>query len=166
MLPPVINTAFAPTNKIQFFGLDLIDEESERTYWTHKAGVWKTLFKSVQEIAATGKVEDLSEMFHGIDSCPVQAKGSNEPEMFKSGNNKAIQHWIMLVPMPADIDPYEYIPKFLSEFQALCKKSYIRSAYKSGVAGFITHSGLLSHISEDGTYWTDFEGAVQKDIIF
>ena len=67
--------------------------------------------------------------------------------------------------MPADIDLFEYIQQFISKFQALAKKAFIRSAYKSGIAGITQHSGLLNQISEDGNYWNVIENSAEKDII-
>lgn len=67
--------------------------------------------------------------------------------------------------MPAEIDSSEYIPQFIASFQALCKKAFIKSAYKSGVAGITKHQGLISQISEDGNYWHVIDNAVQHDII-
>ena len=75
-----------------------------------------------------------------------------------------IQHWIMLVPMPLDGDYMEYIPRFISQFQELWKKPYIRLAYKNGVEGITQHSGLINQISEDGNYWDVLDKAVEKDI--
>ena len=128
----------------QYYGLDLVDEEKEQIYWTHKPSVWQTLFASVIDLAKTGKVTPISHAFSGILSCPVRAPdGSNNIETFKSGKGQNIQHWIMLVPMPSNIDYSEYIPLFLSKFQALYKKTYIKSAYKSGVMGITSNSGMI-----------------------
>ncbi len=46
------------------------------------------------------------------------------------------------------------------------KKPYIQSAYKSGVAGNITNTTLLTQVSEDGNYWTILDNANEKEIIF
>src|SRR5687767_6825215 len=107
-------------------------------------------------------------MFNGILTCAVRDKfrGPNEIHSFLSGKGQNIQHWILLVPMPDDIDPAEYIPQFLSYFQRLCNKPFIRSAYKSGVEAFTSHPGLLSQILEDGTYWHVIDNVSQKDVIF
>ena len=72
----------------------------------------------------------------------------------------------MLVPIPPDIDSLEYIPLFISNFQTLCKKPYIRSAYKAAVGDISHHEGLITQVSEDGTYWNVIDSAVEKDIIF
>lgn len=151
----------------QYFGLDLVEEGTERTYWTHKASVWQDLFISVKELAKTGQVMNISAMFNGVLSCPVRAvpNGPNEIQTFQSGKGQKIQHWIMLVPMPSDIDATCYVQEFLSSFQVLCKKPFIRSAYKSGVVGITQHPGLINQISEDGNYWYILDNAGQKDVI-
>ena len=46
------------------------------------------------------------------------------------------------------------------------QKTYIRSAYKSGVNAIIQHPGLMSQILEEGSYWNVLDNAVQKEIIF
>ncbi len=110
-------TSFAKTTT-HYFGLDLVDEDKERTHWTHKADVWKNLFEGVIEMTKIGQTECIDDAFDGILSSPVRAapNGLNEIETFKSSNKKNIQHWIMLVPMPTDVDYSEYIPLFLSKF--------------------------------------------------
>jgi len=151
----------------QYFGLDLVDEDKERTHWTHKASVWQNIFSSIIDLAKTGQVPPISPAFDGILSCPVRAEpnGPNEIETFRSGKGQNIQHWIMLVPMPSEYDYSEYIPLFLSKFQALFKKLYIQSAYKSGVVGITLHSGLISQISEEGNYWHVLDSATQKEVM-
>ena len=41
----------------------------------------------------------------------------------------------------------------------------IQSAYKSGVAGFTVHPGLMNQLSEDGSYWHVLDYATENDII-
>lgn len=156
------------SNKVhQFFGLDLIDEGSERTFWTHKPSVWMQLFESVQDLAKTGQVASIDKMFNGILACPVRAvpNGPNEIQTFLSSGKQNIQHWIMLVPMPIDIDSFEYISLFIAKFQSLCQKTFIKSAYKSGVIPITKHQGLITQISEDGNYWHVINNASEKDFI-
>ena len=151
----------------QYFGLDLVEAETERTFWTHKPNIWQDLFATVKEYAMTGQVEPISSMFDGVLCCPVRAvsKGPNEVQTFLSGKGQKVQHWIMLIPMPIDIDAASYVQEFLSSFQKLCKKQYIRSAYKSAVVQITQHLGFINHISEDGNYWYVIDNAVQKDVI-
>ena len=115
----------------QYFGLDLVEEASERTFWTHKASVWHDLFESVQDIAQTGQVESISDIFNGTLACALRAvpNGSNDTETFRSAKGQNIQHWILLVQMPVDVDSSEYIQDFIQQFQDICKKSSICSAY-------------------------------------
>ena len=168
LFPPLSKlTSFAKISQ-QYFGLDLVDEDKDRTHWTHKASVWQTLFASVIEMTKTGQVAPISPVFDGILSCPVRAEpnGANVTKTFKSVKGQNIQHWIMLVPMPPEMDYSEYIPLFLSKFQALYKKPYIQSAYKSGVAAITTHCGLINQISEEGNYWHVLDDATEKEIIY
>ena len=72
----------------------------------------------------------------------------------------------MLVPMPVDIDSSKYINEFISMFQAVSKKIFTRSAYKSGVDAITKHHGMMNAISEDGNYWNVLDLAVEKDFIF
>src|SRR5687767_15688319 len=119
-------------------------------------------------MAAEGKVAPISDMFNGILACAVRAdpNGPSEMKTFKSAKGQHIQHWIMLVPMPPDIDSSEYIPLFIRTFQSLCKKSTIRSAYHSGMLGITQNSVLLNAISEEGNYWNVIENAHDTEIIF
>ena len=125
--------ASTPKKFQQYFGLDLVDEGTERTLWTHKPSAWEDLFNKVQEFAKNGKVASVSSMFNGIFACPLRAvpKGPSEIQTFLTAKGQHIQHWIMLVPMPADIDFKEYIHEFISKFQAVCKKPFIRAGYKN-----------------------------------
>ena len=167
LFPSLPKQALTSGKGQQFFGLDLVEDGQERTFWTHKATVWQQLFESVQDLSKTGQVAPISKMFNGILPCPVRAvpNGPNEIENFKSVKGQNIQHWIMLVPMPADIDSLEYIPQFLASFQALCRKAFIRSAYKSGVIAITKHDGLIAQISEEGNYWHVIDTAGHKDLI-
>ena len=140
---------------------------SGRTFWAHKAKVWEDLFESVQDFAKKGQCDPISDMFNGVLSCPVRAipNGPNETETFQSVKGQKIQHWILLVPMPADIDFMNYIKKFLSCFHQLCKKPFVKSAYKSGVEAITTHAGLINATSDDGSYWSVIDNTTQKDFI-
>ena len=168
LFPSLLRLATDSRKKQQYFGLNLVDEETEKTVWTHKASVWKDLIESVQEIAKTGHVVAINNMFNGIKACAVRAvpRGPNDTKTFKTGKGQNIQHWIMLVPMPADIDSSKYIPEFIRIFQVLSKKAFIRSAYQSGVMAITQHPGLMSQLSEEGNYWIAFDNASQKDVIF
>ena len=101
---------------------------SGRTFWAHKAKVWEDLFESVQDFAKKGHCDPISDMFNGVLSCPVRAipNGPNETETFQSVKGQKIQHWILLVPMPADIDFMNYIKKFFPVFT-----SYVRNHLSS-----------------------------------
>ena len=85
LFPSLVNFPSIPNNTHQYFGLDLVDEETERTYWTHKASIWQGLFHSVQQLATTGQVEPISTMFNGILACLVRAvpNGANEIQGFQ-----------------------------------------------------------------------------------
>ena len=168
LFPSLSNLKSVSRARQQYFGLDLVDEEKERTYWTHKPSVWQTLFASVIDLAKTGKVTPISPAFSGILSCPIRAvpNGPNDIETFRSGKGQNIQHWIMLVPMPSDIDYSEYIPIFISKFQDLYKKPYIKSAYKSGVSGITTNTGMINQLSEEGSYWNVLDNTNEKEIMF
>ena len=106
-------------------------------------------------------------MFNGILACPVRAipKGPNNTKTFQSVKGQKIQHWILLVPMPADVDFRSFIQKNLSGFQSLCKKPSVRSAYKTGVAEITHYPGMINAIAQDGNYWNVIDNAAQKNII-
>ena len=167
LFPSLMKFALLSNKVHQFFGLDLVDERTERTFWTHKPLVWQQLFESVQDLARTGEVAPIDRMFNGILACPVRQEPKGPPviDTFKSGNGKNIQHWILLVPMPIDIDTSEYISLFIAKFQSLCKKAYVKSAYKSGVMEISHYPGMITQVSEDGNYWHVIHNAGQKDII-
>ena len=67
--------------------------------------------------------------------------------------------------MPTDENYSIYIPQFLQEFQDLCKKTYIKSAYKSGVSAIIKHDGMSAQVSEDGNYWTILNDATKEEVL-
>jgi hypothetical protein len=126
LFPSLLEQLSIPKKTQQYFGLDLIEEVNERTYWTHKPSIWHEIFVNVIQMAKTGDAESISDMFNGTLSCPVRAtpNGTDEEqtETFKSAKGQIIQHWIMVVPMPPDIDCYEYIQEFIHQFQGLWKK--------------------------------------------
>jgi len=71
LFPSICKIGPVPPKTHQYFGLDLVDGEQERTHWTHKASVWKDLLDSVFEVAANGQGVAIDEMFKGILACPV-----------------------------------------------------------------------------------------------
>ena len=162
--PPKVKTFVK--NPMTYFGLDLADEDKDRSYWTHKPQVWENVFTGSFEMAKTGKAKPISHVFDGILAAPVRAvPGSNETKAFKTAKGHSIQQWIMLVPMPTDESYSIYIPQFLQEFQNLYKKTYIKSAYKSGVSSIIKHDGMSAQVSEDGNYWTILDDATKEEVL-
>ena len=73
------STSFAKSTQ-KYFGLDLVDEEKERSYWAHKASVWQDLFEGVNHIAETENIDGMGHEFDGIFAAGLQAepKGPNE----------------------------------------------------------------------------------------
>ena len=67
--PPKVKTFVK--NPMTYFGLDLADEDKDRSHWTHKPGVWENLFAGNIEMAKTGEAEPISPVFDGILSAPV-----------------------------------------------------------------------------------------------
>ena len=106
--------------------------------------------------AKKGQCDPISDMFNGVLSCPVRAipNGSNKIRAFQSVKGQKIQHWILLVPMAADVDFMNYIKKILSCFHQLSKKTIVKLAYKSGVEAITTHVGLINATSDDSKYWS------------
>ena len=119
-------------------------------------------------MTSQGKADSISPVFDGILSCPVQAipSGPNETKMFKIPSGKNCLHYILLVPMPKQSSYCKYIPKFLKEFQSLCKSPVVKSGYKSGVEGISLHPGMLSYVSEEGKYWNVLDDATKEEFIF
>ena len=168
LLPPRPNSTSIVKTSYSYFGLDLVDEDNERTHWTHKASVWENIFATVLEMAKTKNVAPISPKFDGVLSCPVRATPNGESviKTFHTSRQKTIQHWIMLVPMPTNSEYSKFVPQFLKIFQDLYKMQYIKSAYKSGVSAIIPHAGVQNAVSEDGTYWKVLHNATENEIIF
>jgi hypothetical protein len=76
---------------------------------------------------------------------PVRAvpNGPMNQKLSVLQKDRCIQHWIMLIPMPAEIDTSEYIPLFISEFTSLSKKAFIRSAYHYQVSNISSTSRIV-----------------------
>lgn len=168
LFPKITQIGSISNESLSYFGLDLVEEETERTVWTHKASVWKDIVQSIFELAERGRTcPSINKIFHGLLAGPVRAvpNGPNEPESFKSAKGQSIQHWIMLIPMPADMDTSEYIPLFISEFTSLSKKAYIRSAYHYQVSNISKHPALLNQIDANGSYWNIIDKACHKEVI-
>ena len=119
LFPPTINLKFLDISNLQYFGIDLVDEDKERTHWTHKPTVWENLFEGVKEMAEINLALAISPMFDGILSCPLRAvpNGPNEIKTFKTAKDKHFLHWILLVPMPSGVVSSQYIKTFLTSFK-------------------------------------------------
>ena len=168
LFPKITQIDGVSNESLSYFGLDLVEEETEKTVWTHKASVWKDIIQSIFELAKCGKTaQSINGIFKGMLACPVRAdpNGPNEPETFKSAKGQIIQHWINVIPMPADIDTSEFIPLFISEFTSLSKKAFIKSAYHYQVSNHSSHPGLLNQIDANGSYWNIIDKACHNDVI-
>ena len=168
LLPPLPKSTSSAEPTHSYFGLDLVDEDTGRTHWTHKASVWKDVFESIFEVANIQRTSPISPKFEGILACPVRAvpNGPNDIKTFKTSKSRFFQHWIMLVPIPSNMDCSQFIPAFLKEFKELYKMTFIKSAYKSGVGMITTHEGLMNQISYDGNYWKVLDNATEKELMF
>ena len=165
VFPSVTNLGDDTVLSFQYFGLDLIDVKSERTFWTHKPSVWQYIFETVPVVANEGQIPPISSIFNGVLARPVRdPKDKNKIKTFQTKSHQTIQHWIMLVPMPADIVSSEYINIFINKFQKLCQRSDIKSAYYEGVRGISSHSGMLSQVDDQGNYWNVIANATEKEI--
>ena len=144
-----------------------MEEKTERTVWTHKPSVWQDLFDSVLDMSKNGQAEPISDMFDKILACALRSspKGPNEPQTFKSAKGQNIQHWILVIPSPVNREISKYVQEFISTFQDLCQKPFIRYAYKAGVCAITTHVNLNSQISQDGSYWSVVETATKRPLI-
>ena len=69
--PSLLKMDLSTKNARQYFGLDLVDEGSGKTFWAHKAKVWENLFETVQDFARKNLCDPINDMFNGILSCPV-----------------------------------------------------------------------------------------------
>ena len=136
--------------------------------------ILKELFGRIKQVFGSKylillkKLCQLVPCLNGILALPVRAvpNGPNEIHSFKSGKGQNIQHWIMLIPMPVDVNLSMYITEFITKFQALSINPFFKSAYKYCVEALVQHPGLKSQISEEGRYWNIMEIASQKDFIF
>ena len=71
IFPPLSNLPSNSKVTKQYFGLDLVDEEKERPYWTHKATVWQNLFSGISDLVTTNDAQPIDSAFDGILSCPL-----------------------------------------------------------------------------------------------
>ena len=125
VFPTISKNDSVKINPVVYFGLDLVEDETERTIWSHKASSWKDVIEAIFELAEDNvSAQSINQIFKGILACPVRAvpNDPNEPETFTTGKGQNIQHWIMLIPMPADVFTSDYIKCFISEFGALIKR--------------------------------------------
>src|SRR6478672_8177055 len=92
IFPPLSNLPSNSKVTKQYFGLDLVDEEKERPYWTHKATVWQNLFSGINDLVTTKDAQPINFAFDGILSCPLRAtpNGPNDNKTFISASGKTI----------------------------------------------------------------------------
>ena len=168
LFPKITQIESVSNEPLSYFGLDLVEEETEKTVWTHKASVWKDITHSIFELAERGKTgQSINQIFNGLLACPVRAvpNGPNEPETFKSAKGQNIQHWILVIPSPVNREISKYVQEFIRTFQDLCQKPFIRYAYKAGVCAITTCVNLNSQISQYGSYWSAVETATKRPLI-
>ena len=98
-----------------YFGIDLINKDKERTLWTHKPSVWEKVLNDGKGAPTANEAGIISPPYV---SCPVRAipNGPNETKTFKSGKGVPIQQWILLVPMSSNAIASQSIKCFLSDF--------------------------------------------------
>lgn len=67
--------------------------------------------------------------------------------------------------MPTDADFANYIKELLACYHLLCKKTFVRLAFKTGIGAITTHAEMINVTSEDGKYWGGIDNTTQKDFI-
>src|SRR6476620_9310362 len=81
------STSFAKST-LKYFGLDLVDEQKEWSYWAHKASVWQDLFEGVNHMAETENIDGIGHAFDGIfaDCLQAEPKGPSKPKTYRTSH--------------------------------------------------------------------------------
>ena len=64
--PFLLRINLSTKNAQQYFGLDLVEDGSRKTFWAHKAKVWEILFETVHDFAKNGQCDPINNMFNGF----------------------------------------------------------------------------------------------------
>jgi hypothetical protein len=161
MLPPAV--CVAEQEKYQVFAIDLVENRTGQTLWTHKPDAWLQLFTTDKGLALEEGGHRADDFFHNllVGYQRSQPKGPNVQKQVTTKNNKTIDYRVLWGMIKCTDDTEATLKTELMKFSKLASDHEIQEAYKVTVVALGTkYPALLDQISPTkvsnnkvGEYW-------------
>jgi hypothetical protein len=161
MLPPA--ACVAEQEKYQVFAIDLVENRTGQTLWTHKPDAWLQLFTTDKDLPSEEGGNRADPFFHNllVGYQRSQPKGPNLQKQVTTKNNKTIDYRVLWGMIKCTDDTEATLKTELMKFSTLASDREIQEAYKVTVEALGTkYPALLDQISPTkvsnnkvGEYW-------------
>jgi hypothetical protein len=173
MLPPT--TCVSDKQKCQVFAIDLVDNRTGQTAWTHKPEAWLQLFATDQDLSVDEGGHRADPFFHNllVGHQRSQAKGPNVLKQVTTKNNKTIDFQVLWGMIKCTDDTEATLKSELKKFSTLASDPEIQEAYHITVKGLGTkYQALLDEICPTkvsnpkvGIYWKKLSASCADAVI-
>jgi hypothetical protein len=161
MLPPAV--CVSEQEKYQVFAIDLVENRTGQTLWTHKPDAWLQLFTADHDLSLEEGGHRADPFFHNllVGYQRSKPKGPNVQKQVTTKNNKTIDYRVLWGMIKCTDDTEATLKTELMKFSTLASDHEIQEAYKVTVVALGTkYPALLDQISPTkvsnnkvGEYW-------------
>jgi hypothetical protein len=150
--------------KYQVFAIDLVENKSDSTVWTHKPDAWSKLFQMDEELTEEEGGHTIEPFFYSLQAtCPrSEAKGPNVRKQLHTKNDKTVDCQLLWGMIKCTTDTEATLKVELVKFSTLASNQGIQQAYFVAVQQMgTTYPALLDQVRplesskpKHGEYWT------------
>ncbi len=160
--------------KYQVFAIDLVENKTDCTVWTHKPDAWSKLFQMDEELAVEDGGHAIEPFFYSLQAtCPRSvAKGPNLKKQLHTKNGKTVDCQLLWGMIKCTPDTQAKLQLELVKFSTLASDKEIQQAYFVAVQTMGTnYPALLDQVRPTdsskprfGEYWTKLNSSCTSPI--
>lgn len=150
--------------KWQVFAIDLVENKTDCTVWTHKPDAWSKLFQMDEDLSEEEGGSTIEPFFYSLQAaCPRSlAKGPNIRKQLTTKNGKTVDCQLLWGMIKCTPDTEATLKLELAKFSTLASNQGIQQAYFVTVQNMgTTYPALLDQVKPPesskpkfGEYWT------------
>ena len=150
--------------KYQVFAIDVVENKTGNTLWTHKPDAWSKLFQLDEELAVEDGGHNIDPFFYSLQAtCPRSVpKGPNVRKQLVTKNGKTVDFQLLWGMIKCISDTQAKLELELAKFTILANDKDIQQAYLVAVQNMGTNfPALLEQLrpfeqskTKTGEYWT------------
>jgi hypothetical protein len=161
-------------DQYQVFAIDLVENKTDNTVWTHKPDAWKQVFQVDEDLTSEDGDQRIDPFFYSLEkACPRSvAKGPNVKKQLVTKNGKTVDFqnlWGMIKCTP---DTEATLKDELVKFSILASDQSVQEAYHVAVKNMgANYPALLEQVMapeaskpRQGEYWTKLSKSCTSDI--